>query len=107
MSNETDATGNETPADDGTIILPDRVEIRTVGGIADRIRNATGPITLRADKVTLVTSPGAQLFVAAVRDGIELTVTHQSNAFEDCWAMLGVEPVTLTPVRSPSEGAAA
>lgn len=104
---EPDAPAAEATADDGTIILPDRVEIRTVGELSNRIRGSKGPVALKAGKVTLVTSPGAQLLVAAVRDGFELTVIDPSNAFEDCLTMLGVDPVKLTPVRPRAKGAVA
>lgn len=87
-----DASGPSTVID-----LPERVEMRTVGVLSDALRRAEGPVSLRAGAVTLVTSPGAQLLVAAAREGRGIAVTDASGPFHDCLTMLGVDPATLTP----------
>ena len=86
--------------DPATVELPKRLEMRTVGETADALRASSGPITLKADRVELVTSPGAQLLLALARSGREVRIERPSTAFLDCLALLGVAPGRLT-----SEGA--
>ena len=81
----------------GPIRLPSRLEIRTVADVNAAIDRRDGKIVLDASSVTLVTSPGAQLLLAAVRDGRDVDVTDASPAFSDCLTMLGMDPKTLEP----------
>lgn len=83
----------ETPT---VVALPPRLEMRTVAETAETIRAASGPLTLKADRVELVTSPGVQLLLATIRSGREVTIDAPSAAFLDCIALLGVTPERLS-----------
>ena len=78
--------------------LPSRLEMRTVGDLADRIGNMPvggAAIRLQADGVDLVTASGVQVLLAACNDGHRLTIENPSRPFLDCIALLGVSVAQL------------
>lgn len=78
---------------DGAIRLPRHFDLKTAGAVADVLQDKTGPITVRADEVEVMTSPGLQVLLSGVRDGArDLTFDAPSKAFLDCLALLGCAP---------------
>ena len=100
---ESDTARDETsPGRDASaeVVLPPRLEMRSVNEVAAAIRATDGPLVVKADRVELVTSPGAQLLLATLRCGREVKIVEPSAAFLDCLALLGIGPDRLN-----SEGA--
>ena len=78
----------------GLITLPERLDIGAAPRLRDALLAAEGDVELDAHAVTIMTTPGLQVIMAArdhLRDGGRtLRLRNVSPAFEACIATLGV-----------------
>lgn len=91
-------------ADGGTIVLPDRVDLGSAGRLRETALAADGDMSIDASGVSVVTSPGFQVLMAA-RDrqrarGRSLRLLRPSAGFAACAATLGV---TLDRLQTPGD----
>lgn len=79
---------------DGVIVLPDRLDIGAAARLRDAVLAATGDVSLDAGAVSMITTPGLQVVMAARdhlrADGRRLTLRNVSSGFSACAATLGV-----------------
>lgn len=93
--NSESSSPTDSPSDqeDEAIVLPSQFDLRTCGDIADALNFRSGTVQIRADEVEVMTSPGLQVLLAAVRDGTRcLEFVAPSKDFLDCMALLGCTP---------------
>ncbi|WP_308915096.1 STAS domain-containing protein [Jannaschia sp. LMIT008] len=90
-------TADPGPDATATVILPERVDLRTASGVAAEIRDAGDEVTIDANGVGVLTSAGLQVLLSALQDGRRLRIAKPSKAFLDSASLLGVTMERFEP----------